>query len=361
MIRLQRSEHVVRDVAVVEADGTVFSSFGKTGYIKSINRTRFSGGPAASTGAFQVSDADKADSEAAKAAPFGLMFLSEVDGIEKLALIERFVTRADAEASLALVRAAVRRHISRTLVRRSWRTLVLWVGGPLLALTVGMAATRYLDSHNGAMDALSSIMRSQAQTAAVQQSATPPAVGLPELAFGPTAAPGAGPSPLMADPAGGMLKQAAQPPARAGAQITAQMAAIHFGLDNQSPQKTLYVYADPNCPACRRFEPHVNDLTKDFSIYVLPVAYQSGSVSMARKILCAADRKKKWMEVMSQLPTGQAVSGTECESGSEGVRANMEAFDSLGFNQTPRVVSGSGYVFAAGVTANDIRSQSALH
>lgn len=361
MIRLQRSEPAARDIAIVEADGTVFSMFGKTGHMKSVNRTRFSTGSTASSAAFLVTDADQGESDAARAAPFGLMFLSEVEGVQKLALIERFVSRADADASLALVRAAVRRHIGRTRAGTTWRTVVVWVGGPVLALTVGMSVVRYLDSHNGAMDVLNSLMRSPAQAGLLQHPALPSPAGLPELALAPTAATGAVPQSSTNGVADGLLQQRAEQGAQGNAVITPQMTSIHFGLDKQPPQKTLYVYADPNCPACRRFESHMDNLTKDFSVYVLPVAYQNGSVSMAGKILCASDPKKKWTEVMSQLATGQAVSGTECESGTEGIRANMQAFDSLGFTQTPRVVSGSGYVFAAGATASDIRSQAALH
>ena len=143
--------------------------------------------------------------------------------------------------------------------------------------------------------------------------------------------------------------------------LSPEMTTIHFGLENQSAQKTLYVYSDPDCPACRRFEPHLVSLAKDFSIYVLPVAYQSGSDEMARKILCASDKSAKWTEVMDVMSTDEHVTGNVCGQAEIGLRANMQAFDAMGFTQTPRVVSGTGYVFAAGATASDIRAQASLH
>ena len=351
-LKVDLGAHAAQNIVKLEPDGTVFSYFGATGYLKNVMRTRFANGTYASSGSFVVSEAKGEDRAKVPDAPYGLMFVSEVDGVEKLALVERFATSGDAKVAFSQITRALLRRGSRARVGAAWRSSVLWIGAPLLAFIVGMSAVRYLDSHNGAMDMLRNLLNTPTGANMLQPSAF-------DQALKPLAAAAAGGNAVTAF--GASVPSITIPPTlpvqRPQAPDTTAMSSIPFGLAGQVPRKVLYVYSDPNCPACRRFEPHLKDLSRDFEIHVLPVAYQDGSLSMASKILCSPNPKTKWSEVMDNAQTGQPVVGGECEQGDSAIQANMQTFDRLGFNQTPRVVSGTGYIFPAGATANDIRAQ----
>lgn len=372
-VKFERTRSQGRDLVLIEPDGTVFTAFMKTGYLSAATRTRFASGPAAATGAFSISSGANQQGEAADGgtANHGLVFISEVDGQEKIALIERFATEADARHGLSLVQAAVQRYVVGQRRKHAWRMILRYAGAPFLTLIVAMAGVRFLDSHNASFEALNALVSAARANPAAQVSlpSAVPAVALPDASANLAKAGSVGASPFPLQPPSVMqpdepasvaaVATAAGQAASLAPDVAGAMTSIHFGLDNQSPKRTLYVYSDPNCPACKQFEPHIDELAKDFSIYVFPVAYQDGSAKVAAQILCATDRRQKWTDTMLHVKPGEAVSGDECARAYGGIKANMQAFDSLGFNSTPRVVSGTGFVFAAGANANAIRIQSA--
>lgn len=373
-LNFERSEARTRDVVLIETDGTVYTSFAKTGYLRAATRTRFARGMAAATGAFSVSRGQAQAMEAGVegSANHGLVFISEVDGEEKIALIERFASEADAERALGMIETALRRSAVAQRGLRLWRTLLCWAGAPFLLFIVSMSGVQFLNSHNAALDDLNKLAHLAQQNPSVFGI---PAVSLPATAAAAEpaiqAAPGGSAPAFSADSSFAPASMSVSTSAPATADATSSsavasvqagthgMAQIHFGLENQPPKKTLYVYSDPNCPACRRFESHINDLSRDFSIYVIPVAYQHGSATIASQILCAADDKQKWIEAMSRASTTDSVPGEDCERGYAGLKANMAMFNSLGFDSTPRVVGGDGTVFPAGATASAIRVRAA--
>lgn len=370
-LKFERSEARTRDVVLIETDGTVYTSFAKTGYLRAATRTRFARGMTAATGAFSVSRGQNPalDAGAQGQANHGLVFISEVDGAEKIALIERFASEADAERALGMIETALRRSAIAQRGLRLWRTLLCWAGAPFLLFVVSMSGVQFLNSHNAALDDLNKLAHLAQQNPSVFGI---PAVTLPATAAAAAPASQVSPSgsapapaadspfalaPMGASATAPATADAASSSAVASAQAGGHgMAQIHFGLENQPPKKTLYVYSDPNCPACRRFESHIDDLSRDFSIYVIPVAYQHGSATVASQVLCAADDKRKWIEAMSRANTTEPVRGEDCERGYAGLKANMAMFNSLGFDSTPRVVGGDGTVFPAGATASAIRS-----
>ncbi|RDU98769.1 thioredoxin fold domain-containing protein [Trinickia dinghuensis] len=374
-LKFERSAARTRDVVLIEADGTVYSSFSKTGYLRAATRTRFACGTTAATGAFSISRGQPQTLEGGAQGPanHGLVFISEVDGEEKIALIERFASEADAEQALGMIETALRRSAVAQRGLRLWRSLLCWAGAPFLIFIVSMSGVQFLNSHNAALDDLNKLAHLAQQN--------PSIFGIPAVTLPATAAAAASPasqaspiglaSALPSEPSFALASTPASAPADTAASTSTSaavaamqtsahgMAQIHFGLDNQPAKRTLYVYSDPNCPACRRFEAHINDLSRDFSIYVIPVAYQHGSATIASQILCAADDKQKWIETMSRAKTTDKVEGEDCERGYAGLKENMAMFNSLGFDSTPRVVDGDGAVFPAGATASAIRIQAA--
>lgn len=339
-LSLEKSAPVPKDCVLVEPDGTVFMSFMQTGFIKAVSRTRYASGNAAATGAFMVSSAQPKEGEESDAM-HALTFVSEASGDEKIVILERFHTKDDAEAAWAMVHRSLRRYVLSERRKRAWLTFLRYVGVPFIVLAVGMAMVRYLDSHNGSLEALNAIMRAAGTMGSTQAGQNISQQGVSQLPqpAASASAPLAGESHL------------------AGVADASQMASIHFGLDNQPPEKTLYVYSDPNCPACKQFESHITDLAKDFSVYVLPVAYQGDDHGKAAAAaLCAKDQKTAWETTLDGLAYPP---GADCLAGYTGVKANMQQFERLGFNSTPRVVSGTGFIFPEGAPAKMIRLQAA--
>ncbi|HDR9034202.1 TPA: thioredoxin fold domain-containing protein [Burkholderia vietnamiensis] len=336
-LSLERTAPMPKDCVLIEPDGTVFMSFMQTGFIKAISRTKYASGDAAATGAFVVSSAQPKEGDEGDAM-HALTFVSEVSGDEKIVILERFHTKDEADAAWSMVHRSLRRYVVNERRKRAWRTFLRYVGVPFIVLAVGMAMVRYLDSHNGSLEALNAIMRAAGtmggsqggQSTMQQQGAQPAAIASAPLADASHAA---------------ALSSASQ------------MASIHFGLENQTPEKTLYVYSDPNCPACKQFEAHIDDLAKDFSVYVLPVAYQGDDHGKAAaNALCAKDKQGAWGNAVGGVVSPE---GNDCLAGYAGVKANMQQFERLGFTSTPRVVSGTGYIFPEGAPAKMIRLQAA--
>ncbi|TES99643.1 thioredoxin fold domain-containing protein [Burkholderia cepacia] len=338
-LSLERNAPMPKDCVLIEPDGTVFMSFMQTGFIKAISRTKYASGDAAATGAFVVSSAQPKEGDEGDAM-HALTFVSEVAGDEKIVILERFHTKDEADAAWSMVHRSLRRYVVNERRKRAWRTFLRYVGVPFIVLAVGMAMVRYLDSHNGSLEALNAIMRAAGTmggSSAVQSSSQ--LQGAQPVAGAGAEAPVAGASHA------------------AAVSTVSQMASIHFGLDNQPPEKTLYVYSDPNCPACKQFEAHIDDLAKDFSIYVLPVAYQGNDRGMAAAdALCAKDQQAAWTQAVGGV---LFPAGSDCLAGYTGVKANMQQFERLGFNSTPRVVSGTGFIFPEGAPASTIRLQAA--
>jgi len=367
-MKLKFERDLPQDSVLVEPDGTVFTSFMKTGHLKGISRTKYASGNSSAVGAFMIPDPKEGDERPDRL----LVFVTEGSEKESIVVVERFATADDAHAALSLVRRAVSRYVVAQRRRSLWRTLLIYGGAPLLIFMVATAGVRFLDSHNGSWEAISNIMRAAGTlNAGNASSATLPQVAAPVTPVNAQISPDASVSapvqmaaiapPVNSIPFSSAVPQDVAPELarQSSVDIARAITSIHFGLEKLPPSKTLYVYSDPACPACRRFEPHLDDLAKDFSIYVIPVAYQQGSTTLAAQILCSVHQKQKWSEVMAMPAIDAPVSGMTCDQAYAGIKADMQEYESLGFKSTPRVVSGTGAIFPEGATAEQIRLQAA--
>ncbi len=145
-----------KDRVLVEPDGTVFTMFMRTGFLRSITRTKYACSDSAAVSAFSITST-QANEEAA--APHALVFVSEAAGQEKVAIIERFRTQSHAQAAFMRVQRALHRMSVTKRRRHRWRTLGKMFALPLLIFIVSMSLVRFLDSHHGSLAALNRIMR----------------------------------------------------------------------------------------------------------------------------------------------------------------------------------------------------------
>lgn len=64
---------------------------------------------------------------------------------------------------------------------------------------------------------------------------------------------------------------------------------------SQGHARTLYVFADPNCPNCQRLEPTLNLAAQNYNVVVFPVAVigKEKSVEEIASVLCLSPEKRK--------------------------------------------------------------------
>jgi len=314
-----------KDLVYVEPDGTLFTSFMATGRIQSVCRLRFAGGTDASLGSFSITEA-KGKDEAAPSA-YAVVFVNEVAGVEKIAIMERFDEEGDARQALEAIHRAIVTSIRRTQRRLLLRRLAVYILLPLATLALLSSVLRWMDSQNSHGDLTAAILKEAAMAPVVD---------------------GAGGG--MA-PAGGTIASSA----RLG-DASFVKDGIRFGLKSAAPERTLYVFSDPNCPSCKEFHSELKKLGSDFAIYVFPLAFKQGSEQLSTQALCAKDQWAMWNEIAA-LPVGAAPAGVgSCDLAGRALKNNMAAFTALGFSKTPTILGGNGTVVPGGTTASDIKA-----
>lgn len=114
--------------------------------------------------------------------------------------------------------------------------------------------------------------------------------------------------------------------------------------------KLAYVFSDPLCPSCKDLDRQAEVAQASIRLAVVPVAFKDGSEELAAGALCSKDPAKAWAQIMSSGYSDEKV----CDAGLKKVRANNELFKSLGFGQTPTLVSPKGTLAAGAAPAADL-------
>ncbi|MFR3120249.1 MAG: thioredoxin fold domain-containing protein, partial [Proteus mirabilis] len=110
-------------------------------------------------------------------------------------------------------------------------------------------------------------------------------------------------------------------------------------------KNTIYVFSDPLCPYCQKIEPYLENASKEFNVEILPVSVigQDQSVSIIEKILSTDNnnRKELWKSAINKekLPDNITIN----DDVNMLLDANNMAFEMMGFNGTPTIISDKGY------------------
>lgn len=130
---------------------------------------------------------------------------------------------------------------------------------------------------------------------------------------------------------------------------------IQFGAKAAAPEKTLYVFTDPQCPYCKEFERTLDTLGPEWSVRILPVGFKPGSAQMADAALCAKDPAQAWKSTIQGRSSSFGVS--ESSSCSRSAKNNMETFSVLGMTSTPSTLRGDGKLFEGSVSKAELESK----
>jgi thiol:disulfide interchange protein DsbC len=118
-------------------------------------------------------------------------------------------------------------------------------------------------------------------------------------------------------------------------------------------KRTLVMFSDPYCPACRQFEQTlrgINDIT--IHVFMYPVI-RPERADHSRSVWCSADRAKAWLELAaSETPKVPTASPT-CANPVDKVLALGQ---SLGVGATPTIFFANGERMSGGLSADRLES-----
>jgi TrbB protein len=138
-----------------------------------------------------------------------------------------------------------------------------------------------------------------------------------------------------------------------------------FTVDYSSGHdRTLYVFADPNCPNCQRLESSLNTVSDAFNVVVFPVPVigKEKSIAAITPVLCLPpeQRKAAWDSLFDPAPEGvnlgktqekpaavevdstAAQSPGECDVAVKALGINQTAYQAYRIPGTPWVISDDG-------------------
>lgn len=280
---------------------SLFVQFGTTGELRGVSTLRLDQGVTFS----QDGDAIKARYHDGPGAPI---------------LVERFSSDSLASTAFVQLQAAVARYAR---VRR-WsgfgKGIVKWGVAPLsliiFALAMNMAATR---------------VGGDSEMSFTGASGSAPMVPLPANLGAPQ-------RPVAASPA--QLAKAMADGAKSGKYTVQRSKGI---------KGTLYVFSDPLCLHCQEFEPELDKLARDYTIYVFPVSVIGGEAARHRTttVLCPKkpdERIERWKEVVKggEWLMATCADKAAIADGAAAVAANDQFFRVMGFAGTPAIINAAG-------------------
>ncbi|MBA5690541.1 DsbC family protein [Rugamonas apoptosis] len=253
----------------------------------------------------------------------GLALTAETPSRQHATVIETFSSESQARGALETLVTRMEHHIRSRYLWRLAGTITKWIGIPasiVVAMsTLNLALTR----------------------------GTPMAPSAPQaLMAAPAIAQASEPSPRQPAPRRPLQDELARAMADG-----AKSGKFSVTL-SKAPGGTLYVFSDPLCPHCQRFENELAELGKTFTVHVFPVSAIGGDASKSRNshALCAsgADRLALWTTIVAS----RDVAGADCTLGRAAADANDTIFAAMRFSGTPTIISGTGVIFPDNIPNN---------
>lgn len=155
-----------------------------------------------------------------------------------------------------------------------------------------------------------------------------------------------------------------------------------FTVDYSSGHaRTLYVFADPSCPNCKRLEPALNALSDDFNVVVFPVPVigKEKSIAAITPVLCLPpeQRKSAWDALFDPAPEGlnlgkkpakkasgegdpKASQSGDCDVAVKALGINQVGYQAYRIPGTPWVISDDGRYVSQALLRDPLKLQAFL-
>ena len=165
---------------------------------------------------------------------------------------------------------------------------------------------------------------------------------------------------------------------REGLPAKLQMAAERklFTVDYSSGhERTLYVFADPECPNCQRLEPALEAAAKSFNVIVFPVTVigREKSIASIKPVLCLPpeQRKAAWsdlfdvghgvMDLGKSAAGGAVAPAGDCDIAGKALGVNEVAYQHFRIPGTPWVIADDGRYVSQDVLQNPLKLQAFIN
>jgi thiol:disulfide interchange protein DsbC len=116
--------------------------------------------------------------------------------------------------------------------------------------------------------------------------------------------------------------------------------------------RQMYVFSDPDCPYCKKFEqelPEISDVTIHVFLYPI-VSLHPNAHKNAEGVWCSVDRARAWQD---KLLNDKAPAETNCPNP---VDRNVALGEKLGITGTPTIILDNGTVIAGAVPAQKLQT-----
>lgn len=160
---------------------------------------------------------------------------------------------------------------------------------------------------------------------------------------------------------------------RAALPVNLQMAAERklFTVEYSSGHaRTLYVFADPECPNCQRLEPALEAAAKEFNVVVFPVTVigREKSIASITPVLCLPpeQRKAAWSDLfdvghgvmeLGKAQESAAVEPGHCDIAGKALGVNEVAYQTYRIPGTPWAIADDGRHVSQEVLQNPLKLQ----
>lgn len=134
--------------------------------------------------------------------------------------------------------------------------------------------------------------------------------------------------------------------------------------------RTLYVFADPECPNCHRLEPALKAAAKNFNVVVFPVAVvgREKSIASVTPVLCLPpeQRKAAWSDLfdvghgvmeLGKAKESAAVEPGHCDIAGKALGVNEVAYQTYRIPGTPWAIADNGRHVSQEVLQNPLKLQ----
>jgi thiol:disulfide interchange protein DsbC len=123
-----------------------------------------------------------------------------------------------------------------------------------------------------------------------------------------------------------------------------------FDVVHGAGKRQIYLFEDPDCPFCKKFEeelPKVKDVT--FHIFLYPLtSIHPHAYDHALAVWCSKDRQKAWSDKMLK---GIDPAAAKCDNP---INRNLTLGDKLHIDGTPTMIFADGRVHAGTVSADEL-------
>lgn len=133
-------------------------------------------------------------------------------------------------------------------------------------------------------------------------------------------------------------------------------------MGNPNAKRRIYVFDDPECPACGRFHQEIKRLLgmrKDISVHIIlyPLPNHKNAFEKAKSIICAMKNEgvDRAIQLLEDSFNGKSIPAARCDANGF-LKANIKAAERLNISSTPTIILDDGTLLRGVRSAEELIS-----